>query len=383
MLRLQERWKILASVGVVFLLLTFLPSVAIAGRKKEELKKAPPLPVNGLWLNGTPGNKAFSGRLTLLYFWDYTSIHCLRELQYLKGWYDLYHPYGLEMIFIHAPEFQFATDETNVQRALERLDIPYPVYLDNEFKVWEDYGVIAWPTKVLVNAKARILHKQVGEGYYASLEQKIREVLLEINPAAVLPSPLVMQDFEFYNSEVCGEMSAETTLGYKQPNWWGGEMANGVEPLPDKVYDYRDYGTRLDQGFFVHGRWRNGPESFELARNPKGLTDYLGILYTAHEVYAVINPMDWQEALATTGGKVMRVYVTRDGAALPPDLRGPDIREDAEGRTYFLLDEPRLYYLVTRDDNQYHELKLWPQQKGIAINAFSFSNRCLSDFEHL
>lgn len=374
--------KIISVVGICFLASVFFAGLADAKAAVKKPKKAPFFPSEGIWLNREPsGKNIFQQKITLVFFWDYTSINCLRELETLKNWYERYHPYGLEMIFVHAPEYEFAAQKENVTNALTRFEIPYPVYLDNDFKVWDAYGVISWPTKFLVDEKGVIVHTQVGEGYYAMTERSIRKALMKLDAGAVLPEPLAKEDQENYDSELCGQMTSETYLGYRQPSWWSGELANSDRRFPDQTRNYKDQGERVPHGFFAHGQWNNRADYFEHSRSTDKLSDYLGIVYSAHEVYAVLNRTI---ALKPEGAdpKGYRVYITRDDEPLPPAHRGPDVLEDEHGGTYVLVRESKLYYLVTGEDQAFHELKLWPQQKGIAINSFSFSNVCLSDFEH-
>ncbi|MCM8775742.1 MAG: redoxin domain-containing protein [Candidatus Omnitrophica bacterium] len=377
--------KKIAFLGVLVFLVVLSLGFTGSREKKCEFRKAPPLPSEGIWLNTQSSDKkiAFDRQLTLLYFWDYTSIHCLRELAYLKKWHKLYTPYGFKIVFIHAPEYQFAKNRENLTAALDRLGVTYPVYMDNDFKVWEAYGVISWPTKYLVDTKARIIHSQIGEGHYAVMERKIRKGLLEMNPNAVLPKTSVKMDREDYDAETCGYMSAETSLGYKNDGWLSGELANQLDVFPEQTCFYRDRGDRVEHGYFVHGKWTNRIDQLEHARDVGKYTDYLGVLYSAHEVYAVISHEQTDDLKSVRGGNDIKIYVTRDEVPVPRSLRGPDLQVDESGETFLRFDQPRLYYLVTREDDRYHELKLWPQKKGVGINSFSFSNRCLSEFEHV
>lgn len=353
------------------------PSLEAAAAKDRPVK-VPKFPRKGVWLNAEPlsSRKAFRDKITLVYFWDYTSVNSLRELNLLKRWHLRYQPYGFQMIFVHAPEFDFATEKNNVIKAIRRLEITYPVFLDNHFKLWEDYAVKSWPTKFLVNSDSHIVHSQVGEGGYLKTEEKIREEILALDPSVVLPASILENEEEKYNAERCGVMSPETYMGHKRAGWWGGEIANAKGVLPDQTVLFRDRGKRVERGFFAEGLWTNKEDHFEHARETMELEDYVGLLYLAHEVYAVINYAEGSEG-------VSRVYVTRDGIAVPPEHRGQDLREDAQGMTYLLVQEPRLYYLIAKEEPSPHEIRLWTQDKGLAVNSLAFSNQCLSDFDHL
>ena len=348
-----------------------------AKEKKEEIRKVPSFPRKGIWLTARPLDKNFfDGKATLVYFWDYTSINSIREIGILKKWAALYHPYGFQMLWIHAPEFPFAARRENVAGAARRFKIPYPIFLDNDFKLWDAYQVRSWPTKILVNDDREIVYSDVGESGYVDTEKKIRDLLRRVDPGAVLPAPVFDKEIPKYSVRECGLMSNETYYGYKKAEWWGAELANKQWMPRDKAVMFKDRGERVEHGFFAEGLWISREEDMEHAHETKELTDYLGLMYTAHEVYGVLN----QKGEA---GKPAWIYVTRDGEPVPSDLRGRDLEEDESGRTYFKLRQPRLYYLIANEDKHFHELKFWTQTEGVAVNSFSFSNRCLSDFEHL
>ena len=78
-----------------------------------------------------------------------------------------------------------------------------------------------------------------------------------------------------------------------------------------------------------------------------------------------------------------RVYVTRDGKPLPKATRGVDVRADGDGRTYIDVHEGRMYYVVQGEDAAHHELRLFATEPGVAINSFTFGNRCLTNFDRL
>lgn len=365
-------------IGFCFLLSTFLLANAEAAGRHGTSKPrgVPNFPGKGIWLNTTPlDQKVFKEKLTLVYFWDYASINCVREIGTLKQWHDLYHPYGLQQVWVHSPEFEFAKDRKNVEKALERFKVSFPVFLDNEFKLWEAYKVYSWPTKFLVDDQGRIVHTQTGEGQHLSTEAKIRELLAQINPGGILPDPAGKEETEKFDFEQCGMMSAETYTGYRKANWWGASIANRQWVPPNQTVAFKDRGERVERGFFVEGLWASREDYLEHVRKTESLTDYLGLVYMAHEVYTMADlPGAKREA---------KIYVTRDETPVPQEYRGADLKEDETGGTYFVIEEPRLYYLIANEDPQPHELKLWTKTSGVGIHSFSFSNRCLSDFEHL
>src|SRR5271167_1426928 len=71
------------------------------------------------WLNSPPLTpEALRGKVVVVDFWTYSFINCLRALPYVKGWYSKYKDHGLVVIGVHAPEFAFEKDPSNVRRAV-------------------------------------------------------------------------------------------------------------------------------------------------------------------------------------------------------------------------------------------------------------------------
>lgn len=365
-------------LSIVLFFSLAVPVVTMAwANKQDEPVKAPLFPKNGIWLGEElQPKKIYKGNLTLVYFWDYASINSIRDVQVVRDWVALYKPYGLNVVWVHSPEFKFAFEPENVKAAVKRMQIEGSVFLDNEFILWEGFQNRSWPTKHLVDQNGHVVFTHVGEGNYVETEFEIQNQLQKLNPNAALPNPLIQDEYDRFNIEECGFMSTETYFGYKRASWWGGEVANRRWMSPDETMMFTDRGDRVERGFFLQGLWGNYEDELAHERATETLEDYVGLVYVGNEVYAIAS-----KALETE--EPLPVYVTRDDDPVPADMRGSDIKIDDEGRTYFDLTDARLYYLIENEDQEAHELRLWPTEKGVAIHSVSFANSCLSEFEKI
>lgn len=70
------------------------------------------------------------------------------------------------LISIHTPEFNHEKVVENVRNAVERLGLPYPVAIDNDFKIWRSFGNRAWPTLYLIDRQGDVRLAKVGEGRF-------------------------------------------------------------------------------------------------------------------------------------------------------------------------------------------------------------------------
>src|ERR1700754_3821243 len=77
-----------------------------------------------LWLNSPPLTAdGLRGKVVVVDFWTYSCINCLRALPFVESWYQKYKDHGLVVIGVHAPEFAFEKDPTNVRRAVADLKV--------------------------------------------------------------------------------------------------------------------------------------------------------------------------------------------------------------------------------------------------------------------
>ena len=154
-----------------------------SGARLPVLGVAPEIRGTQRWFN-TPGGRPLSleslrGGVVLLDFWTYSCINCLRTLPELRAWDRTYRRAGLTIIGLHAPEFTFERGAGNVQRAIARNRLRYPVAQDNDFATWNAYGNRFWPAKYLIDSRGRVRYTHFGEGAYDTIERAIRSLLVE------------------------------------------------------------------------------------------------------------------------------------------------------------------------------------------------------------
>lgn len=155
-----------------------MPLTAQAGASKPT--PAPEFTGIEHWLNSDPLTLAsLRGRVVLVDFWTYTCINCVRTLPYVTSWYQKYKSQGLEVVGVHTPEFPFERSTPNVQKALERFGITYPVAQDNRYATWDAYRNQYWPAFYLIDKQGQIVYRHFGEGKYAETEAEIQRLLAQ------------------------------------------------------------------------------------------------------------------------------------------------------------------------------------------------------------
>lgn len=113
----------------------------------------------------------------LVEFWDFCRPNSIRTLAYVKAWHERYAEDGLRVIGVHSPGFEPSRAERAVREAVARLGIEYPVLIDGELTVWQEYENLGWPARYLFDGHARLFEYHYGEGAYAETELAIQELL--------------------------------------------------------------------------------------------------------------------------------------------------------------------------------------------------------------
>jgi thiol-disulfide isomerase/thioredoxin len=161
-----------------------MPEAGAAGADSRSglpvLGKLPPLDGAVTWLNSPPlGARQLQGKVVLVDFWTYSCINCIRTLPYLRAWAQKYRDQGLVVVGVHTPEFAFEQDIANVNKAVARFGIDYPVAVDSDRRIWNAFRNNAWPVFYIADARGQLRARVVGEGNYDKTERIIQSLLAD------------------------------------------------------------------------------------------------------------------------------------------------------------------------------------------------------------
>jgi thiol-disulfide isomerase/thioredoxin len=141
-------------------------------------RQAPEFAGIDAWLNSEPVRLAdLRGQVVLVEFWTHECINCLRSMPHVVQWHQKYKDQGLVVIGVHTPEYPEERQTDQVQAAMKRLGITFPVAQDNEYITWYAYQNQFWPATYLIDINGRIARRHYGEGHYEETEEVIRELL--------------------------------------------------------------------------------------------------------------------------------------------------------------------------------------------------------------
>ena len=244
----------------------------------------------------------------------------------MEAWYEKYKDAGLVVIGVHTPEFDFEKILSNVQMAVTKFGLTYPVVLDSNYGTWSAYGNEYWPHEYLIDIDGFIAHDEIGEGNYAATEAEIQKLLAEKNQVLgtniPIPTGTVHPNAITYTTDM--QLSPETYFG----------------------------SVRAEHNFSLSGTWNTAAQYIQSTENGAAIT----YEYQAQNVYFVA---------AGSPTAVMQVLI--DGKPIPASMRGDDV--DANGLLH--LDQNRLYSLVKDTAWGQHTIKL--VLTSGAVQAFTFT----------
>ncbi len=309
------------------------------------------------WFNSEPlPLGALRGQIILIDFWDYSSVNCLRTIPYVKEWYHRYHGHGLVVIGIHAPQFPFGQQPENVQRAIERFGIQYPVVVDNQQLIWGLFRNRYLPTKYLIDKDGFIRHVFVGEGNYITLEHSLQSLLIETGCFEPLPLPMEPLRDTDRPDALCYRATPELQTGYVH-----GCLGNSEGYAPESTVEYTDQHQYIEGRFYLEGKWRSSRTAVEM-RGENREKGHIIFPYTAAEVHCVLQP----------GSIKSIVEIFQDELPLDELNRGSDVTVEPDLSSIIRVDEPRSYCIVKNKEFGPHRLRIETTSSGLMIHSISF-----------
>ena len=340
------------------------------------------------WLNSEPLTmEGLRGDVVLIDFWTYTCVNCVRTMPYLRDWNEKYADRGLTMVGVHTPEFDFEKITENVVAANEELGVVWPVAQDNNFRTWRSYSNRFWPAKYLIDANGVVRYTHFGEGEYDETEHHIRALLEEagsdVSDIAVNPD-----EGPEYDARALGTSRENNDSQTREiyGGWQRNASTNGLYIAHPQYYDaqglvqvYRDPGNHLNQFMYLHGSWRSDLEAITHGRETENYEDYIALRFFARSVNIVVDleegvePFEVEVTIAESlpadaerGAELAYRPLTADEAGEHIVIEG--------GRSYFVVDEPDLYNVVSLLEFGDAELKFSSNSPHFALFALTFGS---------
>ena len=318
---------------------------------KSKLQKVPSILDATEYINISPNElaKTLEGKIVLYDIWTYSCINCIRTLPYITAWDEKYRNEGLMIVGIHTPEFEFEKNKDNVVAAVQKFDINYPVVLDNEKEIWNEFQNQYWPRKYIVDHDGYIRYDHIGEGAYKETEKVIQQLLQERSESLNIKTNTfdltTLNEFEHSTFR-----TPELYFGYKFASGRN-QLGNEQGFHPEMIVEYNIPSETRKNYFYLDGKWDNSKDSMKLV-SENGL---IVLQYNAKQVNIVASNM-----------AELEIFI--DGEVVPKDMIGRDLSPDSK----VIVTEPRLYNIVNSSVTETHELTIKVNNPKFEIFTFTF-----------
>ncbi|MFO1243453.1 MAG: cytochrome c biogenesis protein DipZ [Rickettsiales bacterium] len=295
------------------------------------------------WLNSDPLTmKSLRGKVVLIDFWTYSCINCIRTLPYITKWDEKYRDNGLVIVGVHAPEFEFEKNQANVEAAIKKYNIKYPVAMDNNLDTWTAFKNRYWPAHYLINQEGKVVYTHFGEGQYARTENNIRTLLGITEKTESTPEQTPYRKGQ----------TPETYLGYARAQSYAGSPAL----IRNQDSDYQSPASLPLNNWALGGGWNVAAE--KITSTKAGAT--LKLHFKARRVFLV---------MGTANGEPVEVTLTLNGHPVSGTLLG----DDAKNGT-ITVDSHRLYSLIDQPEFKSAVLEITADGPGLEAYAFTFGD---------
>jgi len=158
---------------ILFLLLFLLSGMAQASSPLDDLfvmpevarHAAPDFVIENL-RGGDTGLADYKGKIVLLNFWATWCIPCRAEMPGMETLWQKYKEQGFVVVAISNDE----GSKKRVETFSKLLDLSFPILLDPEGEVNDQYKVSNMPTSFLIDRNGKIISRIVGSDDWTSAE---------------------------------------------------------------------------------------------------------------------------------------------------------------------------------------------------------------------
>ena len=137
------------------------------------------------WLTGWINAEEISSlselrwNIVMIKFWTASCVNCINTHKQTQALFEEFYSQGLRVIGIHSPEFAYEKKLQEVQKAVERYEIGFPVAQDNDFATWKAYNNKYWPAFYLIDHTGNIRYTHFWEWWYEEKRQEIIRLIKE------------------------------------------------------------------------------------------------------------------------------------------------------------------------------------------------------------
>jgi thiol-disulfide isomerase/thioredoxin len=156
-------------------------SAGIAGASNARAADGPslaPLLSHTDWLASRVSNADVRGKVVVVDVFTFGCYNCANVRPNLQSLYKK-RGQNLEIIGVHTPETPYERDRSNVVANLAKQGVVWPVAIDNDQTLWNDFGVNAWPTQLIFDRHGVLRKTIVGDSQDADVDAEVDKLIAE------------------------------------------------------------------------------------------------------------------------------------------------------------------------------------------------------------
>lgn len=136
------------------------------GQVRQQIVPAPELREIGAWINSQPLRLSdLRGRVVALHFFTHGCINCIHNYPTYKTWHAELPADRFVLLGVHTPEGEGEgeRDPSWIRAAMSKEGLEFPVAVDNQRRVWSDWGNHIWPAVYLIDKEGFVRYWWYGE----------------------------------------------------------------------------------------------------------------------------------------------------------------------------------------------------------------------------
>lgn len=119
-----------------------------------------------------------AGRVVLVDVFTFECSNCTRVTPNLQALYARYPRAQLEIVGVHTPEVPaYQARVSYVRENARRNRLPWPIALDNAYRIWNAYAVDAWPTQLVFGRSGALAGRVVGDAQDRALNEIVERAM--------------------------------------------------------------------------------------------------------------------------------------------------------------------------------------------------------------
>ena len=129
------------------------------------------------WINSDiTGLDELDGKVVVVELWTFGCFNCQNRIPHTQELYARTSRDDLEIVGVHAPEFDFEREVPRIEQAVSDFGVTWPVALDPDkenFRAWQEGGRRFWPRTYVIDQNGDIRFDHIGEGAYDELDETV------------------------------------------------------------------------------------------------------------------------------------------------------------------------------------------------------------------